>query len=65
MIQDRSVNSAFNSINASRIVSGIFSFVSHLEIVLGLTDSLLANSAWLSFQLRRPFFNSNPVMLSN
>ena len=56
--------SSLSSIKANRIVSGILSFVSHLAIVLGLTFNLFANSAWLNFQLRRPIFNSNPVMLS-
>ena len=59
-----SFNSTFSSIKANRIVSGILSFASHLTIVLALTLNLLANSAWLIFQLRRPIFNSNPVMLS-
>ncbi len=69
MIHDRSamrlpLSSSSNSSSAILMVSGIRSFTSHLAIVLGFTDSLLANSTWLKRQLFRPSFNSDPVMLS-
>jgi len=57
-----SLSFSLSSIKASLIVSGIRSLTSHLAIVLGSTDSLLANSTWLKRQLFRPSFNSDPVM---